>query len=253
MTQVSPKTVSGRLVPGRFGASMPVDAPYYQSPPFYYKDAQALTIAYETDPESAANVLPEGIEMAPPVTARLMVVYYPFSTFGPYHEAILGVNCLWQGAPKFYIAHIAVTTVPPLVAGREIWGYPKKLAHIELEQEAEFLRGTVERPAGVRLVTAVARLERPLPAGAGADGGGVLSLRVIPSAEEGEPPALAQLIEVRNTGTQTHEAWSGSATLHYDTASALDPWHCLPVGKVLSAAYTRYDFVLPHGRIVRTY
>jgi acetoacetate decarboxylase len=182
-----------------------------------------------------------------------MVVYYPFSTFGPYHEAILGVECLWQGAPRFYIAHIAVTTVPPLVAGREIWGYPKKLAHIELEQEDEFLRGTVERPAGVRLVTVAARLERPLPVSRGGGGGGTLSLRVIPSVEEGMPPALAQLIEVPSMDTQTHEAWSGSATLHYDTASALDPWNCLPVRQVLGAAYSRYDFVLPYGRIVHTY
>ncbi len=253
MTRVSSATISGRLAPGDFGASMPVDAPYYQSPPFYYRDARALTVAYETDTDAAANILPEGIEVAPPVTARLMVVYYPFSTFGPYHEAILGVECLWQGAPRFYIAHIAVTTVPPLVAGREIWGYPKKLAHIELEQEDEYMRGTVERPAGVRLVTVAARLERPLPTGAGAEGGGSLSLRVIPSAEPGMPPALAQLIEVRTMDTQTHEAWSGSATLHYDTASELDPWHRLPVRKVLGTAYTRYDFVLPHGRVVHTY
>jgi len=252
MTQVLPPTIPGGLVPGGSGLSMPVDAPYYQSPPFYYRDARALTVAYETDPEAAAAILPQGIELAAPVTARLMVVHYPFSTFGPYHEAILGVECLWQGAPRFYVAHIAVTTVPPLVAGREIWGYPKKLAHIELEQEGEFLRGTVERPAGVRLVTVAARLERPLSTGAGG-GGGTLSLRVIPSAEEGMPPSLAQLIEVRTMDTQTHEAWSGSATLHYDTPSALDPWHCLPVRKVLGAAYTRYDFVLPHGRIVHTY
>jgi acetoacetate decarboxylase len=232
---------------------MPVDAPYYQAPPFYYRDARALTIAYETDTDAAANILPEGIELAPPVTARLIIVSYPFSTFGPYHEAILGVECLWQGAPRFYVAHIAVTTVPPLVAGREVWGFPKKLAHIELQQEDEFLRGTVERPAGVRLVTVATRLERPLPTGRAAGGGGTLSLRVIPSVEEGKPPALAQLIEVPSMGTETHEAWSGSATLQYDTASALDPWHCLPVRKVLGAAYTRYDFVLPYGRIVHTY
>jgi acetoacetate decarboxylase len=182
-----------------------------------------------------------------------MVVYYPFSTFGPYHEAILGMECLWQGAPRFYVAHIAVTTVPPLVAGREVWGFPKKLAHIQFEQEDEFLRGTVERPAGVRLVTVAARLERPLPVGAAAGGGGTLSLRVIPSVEEGMPPALAQLIEVATMETKTHEAWSASATLHYDTASALDLWHRLPVRKVLGTAYTRYDFVLPYGRIVHTY
>lgn len=253
MTQASPATVAGRLVPARAGASMPVDAPYYQAPPFYYRDARALMVSYETDPEAATDILPEGIELALPVTARLLVVHYPFSTFGPYNEAILGLGCLWQGAPKFYVAHIAVTTVPPLVGGREIYGYPKKLAHIELEQEDEFLRGTVERPAGVRLVTVAARMERPLPTVSGGAAGGNLSLRVIPSVEEGMPPALAQLIEVRNQDTQTHEAWSGSATLHYDTQSELDPWYRLPVRRMLGAVYSRYDFVLPYGRVLHSY
>ncbi len=232
---------------------MPVDAPYYQAPPFYYRDARSLAVSYETDPEAAANVLPQGLELAHPVTARLMVVHYPFSTFGPYHEAILGVECLWQGDRRFYIVHIAVTTVPPLVAGREIWGYPKKLAHIDLSQEDEFVRGTVERPAGMRLVSVAARLERPPAVGTRVGGGGTLSLRVIPSVEQGTPPSLAQLIEVRNTETQTHEAWSGSATLSYDTESDLDPWHCLPVRQMLVATYSRYDFTLPYGRVLHTY
>ena len=34
----------GKLTRDKFGASMPVDAPYYQSPPFYYRDARSLTV-----------------------------------------------------------------------------------------------------------------------------------------------------------------------------------------------------------------
>ena len=36
---------------------MPVDAPYYQSPPFYYRDARAMAITFETDDEAAAEML----------------------------------------------------------------------------------------------------------------------------------------------------------------------------------------------------
>lgn len=253
MTEVSSRTVPGRLSIDRFGASMPVDAPYYQSPPFYYRDARGLSVAWETDPDAAAEILPEGLELASPVTARLTILDYPFTTFGPYREAILGVECLWEGVPKVYLAHLAVTTVPPLAAGREIWGYPKKLANIELHHEAELLRATVERPAGVRLITVVARLERPLPVERRGEGAASLSLRVIPSVEQGKPPALAELIEVRTTGGQTHEAWSASATLRFDASSDLDPWHCFPVRKVIGATYSRSDFDLPHGRVLRSY
>ncbi len=247
------ETRPGRLGKSRLGASMPVDAPYYQSPPFFFRDARAMSISYETDSDAVLDLLPEGLDLPLPARARLMVVHYPFSTLGPYHEAILGVECLWQGTPRFYIAHIAVTEVPPLVAGREIWGYPKKMAHITLQHEAELLRGTLERPEGVRLVTATMRIERPLPTVPGGGGGGSLSLRVIPSAEPGAPPSVAELIEVPGMDNRTHEAWVGTGTLSYDTASSLDAWRSLPVRQVLGASYSRYDFTLPHGRVLRKY
>jgi acetoacetate decarboxylase len=138
------------------------------------------------------------------------------------------------------------------VGGREIWGYPKKIADIELQKQDEFIRGTVERPAGVRLVTAAMRPERPLPPAGGVDPG-VLSLRVIPSAELDQPPAVAELIQVPSTDRRTHEAWSGPATLRFDAGSALDPWHVLPVREVLIGVFSRFDFTLPHGRVLRRY
>jgi len=242
----------GRLSKDRFGASMPVDAPYYQSPPFYYRNARSMTIVYETDAEAAADLLPEGIELPRPAQAALMVVHYPSSTFGPYNEAILGIQCSWEGVGQIYIAHIVVDTVPPLVGGREIWGFPKKIAQIELQAESELVRGSVERPSGLRLLTAAMRPETPLEPTPAA-GGGSLSLRVIPSAEEGQPPSVAELIQVPSTDRHTHEAWTGPATLSYDGESALDPWHGLPVRQVVGALYSRFDFTLPHGRVVRRY
>jgi len=245
-------TIPGSLSPGQLAASMPVDAPLYQAPPFYYRDAHAIAVAYETDAEAAAALLPEGLDLPLPAIAQLIIVRYPFSTLGPYEEAILGISCRWQGEPRFYIAHIAVNSVPPLVAGREIWGFPKKMAHIELFEEEATLVGTLERPLGVRLATIVVRPERPLEIQGGA-GGGSVSLRVIPSAAGTGRPSVAELIEVPTVGRVTHESWSGTGTLTFDTPSTLDPWYRLPVKAVLAATSSRYDFVLPPGAVLRTY
>ena len=214
----------GRLTKDHFGASMPLDAPYYQSPPFYYRDALAMTISYETDADAAAALVPEGVEVPRPAMAGLIVAHYPKSTFGRYNEAILTVQCRHEGIDYMYIPHIVVDTVPPLAGGREIWGFPKKLASIGLEGDAELVRGAVERPVGVRLVTVVMRPERPLDLNDD-PGQAVLSLRVIPSAEEDRPPSLAELIHTPSQDRVTHEAWSGPATLSYDAASRLDTWH----------------------------
>jgi acetoacetate decarboxylase len=61
------------------------------------------------------------------------VGFYPWTTFGPYNEAILSLLVEHKGRPMNYIMHIAVTTEPPMLAGREIWGFPKKLAQIEFK------------------------------------------------------------------------------------------------------------------------
>jgi acetoacetate decarboxylase len=51
----------GRLARQNFGYSMPVDAPLYPKPPIYYRDAEAISVLYETDAEAAAAMVPEGL------------------------------------------------------------------------------------------------------------------------------------------------------------------------------------------------
>jgi|SRR6266576_1167623 len=53
-----------------------------------------------------------------------------------------------------------VTTEPPMLAGREIWGFPKKLAAIDFKSERNMIYGTLERPAGIRIASLVMRPER---------------------------------------------------------------------------------------------
>ena len=48
-----------------------------------------------------------------------------------------------------------LTTEAPLAAGREIWGIPKKLAHIEFTRENDHPMGSVERPKGLQICTGV--------------------------------------------------------------------------------------------------
>jgi acetoacetate decarboxylase len=238
---------------------MPVDAPYYQSPPFYYRNARAVIVTYATDTTAAAAMLPEGLELAPsPLPdgsplAVLMLVRYPASTLGPYREAILGIPCLWASAPYLYVPHIAVDSAPALVAGREVWGFPKEMARIDLARDQDLISGSVERPSGVRLVTATMRSETPLDPAEQPQLAGTISLRVIPSPEEGKPPSLAELVSVPSTDTRIREMWQGPATLAFDAESSFDPWYRLPIRTLLSGIYQRWDFTMPHGKVIKSY
>jgi len=241
----------GRLTKEKAGFSMPLDAPLYCRPPIYYRNVESIAFTYETDEEAALDMLPQGLQLTSPPTATVLFIRYPFSTLGPYEEAILGITCTRRGQPRFYIAHIVLNSDAPLAAGREIWGYPKKLAVVTLQKEGDIIWGRMERPRGNLICTGAVRPEIPvdlqtLPAVPG------LSLRVIPSPEESAPPSLMELIEVPPNST-THEAWEGLGFLQFHSNSTIDPWHKLCAKKLISARYRRYDQILEYGKIVKRY
>jgi len=136
-----------------------------------------------------------------------------------------------------------------MTAGREIWGFPKKLAHISLERRGEGIVGTVERPLGNRLCTVVVQPELPATPGPVLP---ALSLRVIPSHRDDGAPDRAELVETRTTQT-VHNEFAGRGSVSFGCISGIDPWSNLPVKKLVSATWRRYDMVLPLGKVVREY
>ena len=249
--------VEGRVTREELGFSAPVDAPLFQKPPFYYRGVETITVLYETDQEAALALLPEGLEISSPATVSMSVFTAPFTTLGPYSSAIVRLNCLWQGQPKGYVCYQIVTGDAAMSAGREVWGYPKKLGHVELIKEHQVLTALVERPRGLRICTAIVRPEAPLDEDAIASLATTLRrptvcLKVIPSPVEGEGPALAQLVESGGSATVT-ELWQGTGSVSFDTLSAIDPWHRLAVKRVTGAYYSKSDSVLTYGSVLRTY
>ena len=238
----------GQLTLANAGYSMPADAAAYQRPPFYYRGSRSIAVAFETDADAAAQALPAQLTVSEPATAVLSFYHYPWTTFGPYHESILSLLVEHKGRPMTYIMHIAVTTEPPMLAGREIWGFPKKLASIDLRQERDMLYGTLERPAGIRLASAVVRPERPADNGHSTPRPPV-SLRLIPSTEENGRPSCAEIIETY-TDVKVIEAWTGVGSVAFAEGSRLDPWNLLPVKRVVQATYMVSDMTLGFGKVI---
>lgn len=251
----------GKLTADQFGASMPVTGPAVQSPPFYYRNMEMMVITYKTNPEDALDILPDGLELVEPALATMIIAHYHFSTFGPYYEAILGIGCTFEGQPMTYLPNLFVTQEAPLIAGREIWGYPKKLAHVDLTQQSEQYMGVIERPTGNRIATAIMRTVDNVPA----DDFTMLpivSLKVIPDAEdkgENAGPALAQLVScefdvkpiVATDGLT--ELWRGPGSLVYDSPTLNDPWHKLGVEEIDTCLYGFFNGYLPYGKILKEY
>jgi acetoacetate decarboxylase len=239
--------------------SMPIGAGLYPPPPYHYRDVEDHWVTFEADAGAVDDLLPPGIvaaDDAPVCSARARHV--PFSTFGTYNEAYLMIRVLLDGEPCYYQPYALVDGEAAMVAGREIWGYGKKLARIERRDEGEQTIVTVERPVGQRIMTLA------YAAGALADVGErkrlpVLSTRIIPSCEAGELPAVAELVRLDGNSTVhlgadgTPKIWSGRGSLTFDAESAADPWFRLRPTRIIGAFHGVFDFDLPAGRSVIDY
>ncbi len=242
----------GTLTPERFGYSMPVDAPLYPAPPLHYQDAQFVVLTYETDADAAAAVLPADLTLPLPALATVTMAHYPSSSVGSYTEAIQQIQCEWEGLRRSYVSKILLDNDAAIAAGREIYGFPKKHAFVELKRAAGEFTGTLERPKGHRLLSMTMSLQQSHPVPGEQSEGGILSLRVIPDAEDSGRPSIVELVETKMQ-TTVKEAWTGLGSLEFGPPSEADPWSALPVRKLLGATHAVLDFELPLGRVVKRY
>jgi acetoacetate decarboxylase len=246
----STTTRPGRMTPDRFGFTMPVGAPLYPPLPWQYRRARFFTVTYETDPDAAADALPEGLSFAEPAVAHVTFASYPETPVGHYNEALQTIECAWQGQALGFVNRIVLDNDGALAAGREVLGYCKKLARVDWKESADGLEVTVERGGGL-MARVHARLGPASPVGAGGPSY-TANIRLIPSAEEGAPPSVSELVQVSNA-LFVHETRPAEATLEFGPVADTEAWSALPVRRVLSAGLAVSDFTLNYGTVLARY
>ena len=243
--------LQGKLTKAMMGTTMPADAPAFHKKPFYFKRARLLRFDYETDPDAAAQLIPEQLSLTDPATAFLLINEYPWSTVGSYREAILGVNVLYGVRALHYLSHLMLDSTVPILTGREVYGIPKKMGVVEFTQHEDVMAGYVERPKGIRICSGVMRPEQPMDPPPDGTALNSCSLRVIPSPEKGKDHSLIEIIQADMVMSSV-EMWSGPGNCHFTGASVLDPWDSLPVRNMIAATYSVTDFILTEGKILET-
>lgn len=240
----------GKLSPGKMGMTMPVNAPGFVDKPPFWRGVNSYTFNYETDPDAAAALVPEGLNIPEPVTACLIFNNFEWSTGGPYFELLQGINVRFGKEACVYFPQLAVSETVPLMAGREIYGFPKKVGYLEFVRQDDILAMFYERPRGLRIATAVFRQLRPVdpqPPGVSMKG---VNLRVITSPEPDKKHSLCELIMAELVMSKV-EMWVGEGNCSYAGISELDPWHHLPIVKHLDCSLLKCDATLGSARILK--
>jgi acetoacetate decarboxylase len=143
---------------------------------------------------------------------------------------------------------------PPITAGREIWGFPKKYGVPRLNVIKDTLTGTLhydnERVAMGTMTYKHRSLEHRLDDVARGLGKLQINLKLIPDVDG--TPKIAQLVGYNLEAITVHGAWDGEARLHlipHVNCRVAD----LPVKRIVGGRHQVVDFTLPFGRVLHDY
>src|SRR5271166_3116549 len=122
--------------------AMPLTSPAYPPGPYRFLQREFLVIAYRTDLDKLRAVVPEPLEVCEPIV-KYEFIRMPDSTgFGDYTEAGQVIPVSFRGRKGAYTHCMFLNDHPPIAGGRELWGFPKKLAQPSLRPEIDALVGT---------------------------------------------------------------------------------------------------------------
>ena len=232
--------------------AMPLTSPAFPRGPYKFVDRQFLIVTYRTDPVKLRALVPEPLEIDEPLV-KFEFIRMPDSTgFGDYTESGQIIPVSFEGRKGGYSHCMFLNDEPPIAGGRELWGFPKKLANPSLRTEIDTLVGVLDY-GPVRVATATMGYkhhEADLNSVAAALAVPNYLLKIIPHVDG--TPRICELVEFYLEDVTVKGAWTGPGALSL-SAHALAPVAELPVLEVVSALHILCDLTIGLGKVVHDY
>ncbi|MGH7091076.1 MAG: acetoacetate decarboxylase, partial [Stellaceae bacterium] len=216
--------------------AMPLTNPAFPPGPYRFINREYLIITYRTDPAALQRVVPEPLKVAQPLVKYEFIRMPDSSGFGDYTESGQVIPITFNGRNGGLVHSMFLDDEAPIAGGREIWGFPKKLANVSFKVETDTLVGTLDY-GRIRIATGTMGYKyKALDAGAIAKAmvePGYL-LKIIPNVDC--TPRVCELVEYYLEDIAVKGAWTGPAQIELGR-HALAPVADLPVLEVVSAVH----------------
>jgi len=226
-----------------------------------FYDAEMLVVFWETKPDIVRRLLPAPLKPAAQPLVTAFVANYPRTNFDvTYQESALFLRAEYEGEEGSYCLAMPVTNDIAMAGGREIFGFPKKIADVQLNRKGDTLEGWTER-RGIRFMEIRAKMTGKFNA---EDAAGMLmntsmnedgstdgvsyNFKHFPAPEgmgfDYNPRLVKQVTTMRPKEFQIGEA---EVLLH---RSDYDPWAEVEIVRILGAVYTVGDNSMKSGAVV---
>lgn len=232
--------------------AMPIYNPAYPPGPYRFVDREYLIITYRTNPDLLQKMIPAPLKLAEPVV-KFEFINMPDSTgFGHYCESGQVIPVTLGNESGGFVLSMYLNDHPPIAAGRELWGFPKKLGQPELRVHTDTLMGTLDY-SDIRVATGTMGFKhqtldtQKIKTAMAAPN---YLLKIIPHVDG--RPRICEIVRYCLTDIEVKGAWGGPGALDLHD-HALAPVADLPVLELLSTVHIVADLTLPLGTVVHDY
>ena len=232
--------------------AMPLTSPAYPPGPYRFINREYLIITYRTDPAALERLVPEPLKVAAPHVKYEFIRMPDSSGFGDYTESGQVIPVTYQGKAGGYVHSMFLDDEAPIAAGREIWGFPKKLANVSFKVETDTLLGTLDY-GRIRIATGTmgykyqARDSAVMAAELAEPN---YLLKIVPHVDC--KPRICELVRYGFEDVKLKGGWTGPAGLQLSN-HALAPLGELPVREIVSSVHFVADLTLGLGTVVHDY
>ncbi|ORE96585.1 acetoacetate decarboxylase [Acuticoccus yangtzensis] len=237
--------------------AMPLHNPAYPRPPYKFYNREFIVITYRTDPEIVRAMVPEPLEPVGDLVAYEFIRMPDSTGFGDYTETgqVIPVRYttpegeVQEGG---YVHAMYLDDNSPIAGGRELWGFPKKLAKPVIRHEAETLVCTLHYGTIPCVVATMGYKHQE--ADLAAVGKGMekpaFMVKIIPHVDG--TARVCELVRYYMEDVTLKGAWTGPAALQFFEHAMCDVAR-LPVREVVSASHYIADLTLGLGEVVFDY
>jgi acetoacetate decarboxylase len=237
--------------------AMPLNNPAFPRGPYRFYNREFVILSYRSDPARMRAFVPEPLEVVGDIV-HYEFIRMPDSTgFGDYTESgqVIPVRftdkdgTVQEGG---FVHAMYLDDEGPIAGGREIWGFPKKLATPKVCHENETLVctlhfGSVLCASGTMGYKHCELDLEPIRRGLARPN---FMINIIPHVDC--TPRICELVRYYLEDVTLKGAWTGPAALQFFDHAMCDV-NKLPVREVVSAAHYVTDLTLGLGEVVFDY
>ena len=237
--------------------AMPLNDPAYPPNPYKFYNREFVVITYRTDIDKLRAVVPEPLEVTRDTVAYEFIRMPDSTGFGDYTETgqVIPVRfrttdgTVQEGG---YVHAMYLDDNAPIAGGREIWGFPKKLANPKMSHEGDVVVCTLHY-GSVLCVSATMGFKHheldPAPL-LKALGRPNFMIKIIPHVDCKQ--RVCELVRYYVEDVTVKGAWAGPAAIQLFEHALCDVAR-LPVREVVSANHYVTDLTLGLGEVVFDY